>query len=58
MEKIDAIRGWLEPKNVTEVISFMGITGFYKIFIEGFSNIAHSITSFQKKGVKFQWTVE
>jgi hypothetical protein len=27
-EKIDAIRGWLMPKNVTEVRSFMGLAGY------------------------------
>jgi hypothetical protein len=46
------------PKNVIEFISFMGIAGYYKIFIEGFLGIAHPITSLQKKGVKFQWTIE
>jgi hypothetical protein len=35
----------------------MGLVGYYRIFIEGFSNIAHPITSFQKKGVSFQWTL-
>jgi hypothetical protein len=34
----------------------MGFVGYYKRFIEGFSNIAHPINSLQKKGVKFQWT--
>ena len=57
-EKIESIREWLVPKNVTEVRSFMGLAGYYKIFIEGFSNIAHPITSLQKKGVKFQWTLD
>jgi hypothetical protein len=57
-EKIEAIRGWPTPKNVTEVRSFMGLAGYYRIFIEGFSKIAHPITSLQKKGVKFKWTSE
>ena len=34
----------------------MGLTGYYRRFIEGFSKIAHAITSLQKKGVKFEWT--
>jgi hypothetical protein len=34
----------------------MGVVGYYKIFITGFSGIAHPITSLQRKGVKFQWT--
>jgi hypothetical protein len=57
-EKIEAIREWSASKNVTEVRSFMGLAGYYKIFIEGFSNIAHPITSLQRKGVKFQWTLD
>ena len=57
-EKIESIREWSAPKNVAEVISFMGPAGYYRRFIEGFSKIAHPITSLQKKGVKFQWTLD
>jgi hypothetical protein len=57
-EKIKSIRGWSTPDNVKEVISFMGVAGYYRRFVEGFSKIAHSITSLQKKGVKFQWTLD
>jgi hypothetical protein len=48
----------VNTNNVTEVKSFMGLAGYYKIFIEGFSRIAHPINFLQKKGVKFQWIVE
>jgi hypothetical protein len=34
----------------------MVLVGYYRIFIEGFSKIAHPITSLQKKGVMFEWT--
>jgi hypothetical protein len=35
-EKIEAIRGWPSPRNVSKIRSFMGLFGYYKIFIEGF----------------------
>jgi hypothetical protein len=57
-EKVQAIREWPAPRNVIEVRSFMGLAGYYRRFITGFSKIAHSITSLQRKGKKFQWTDE
>ena len=54
-EKIKAIKDWPVPKDVTDVRSFMGITSYYRRFIEGFSRIVNPITSLQKKGKKFDW---
>ena len=54
-EKIKAIEEWPVPKDMTNVWSFMGIMGYYRRFIEGFSRIANPITSLQKKGKKFEW---
>ena len=47
---------WLVPKNVSDIRSFMGITGYYGKFIEGFSKISYPRTSLQKKGKQFEWT--
>ena len=54
-DKIKAIIEWSVPKNVTDIRSFMEITGYYRKFIEGFSKIAYPITSLHKKGKKFDW---
>ena len=51
--KIRAIMEWHVPKDVSDVRSFMGITGYYRKFIEGFSRIVNPITSSQKKGKYF-----
>jgi hypothetical protein len=55
-KKIEAIKEWPAPKNVIEVISFMGLAGYYRRFIAGFSRLSHPITSLQRKEKKFQWT--
>ena len=38
--KVQEAQEWPEPKSITEVQQFLGFTGFYRYFIEGYSNIA------------------
>ena len=52
-DNIKAIIEWHVPKNVTDIRSLMGISGYNRKFIEGFSKIAYPITSLQKKGKNF-----
>jgi hypothetical protein len=54
--KVEAIMEWPAPTNVPEVDSFMGLEGYYRQFVEGFSKIANPITELQKKNKKFVWT--
>jgi hypothetical protein len=58
LRMVEAIREWTAPRNMAEVRYFMGLEGYYRRFIAGFSKIAHSITSLQRKEKKFQWTEE
>ncbi|GBG76273.1 hypothetical protein CBR_g22021 [Chara braunii] len=46
-DKIQAIQEWLEPQNVTDVHSFLGLAGYYQRFIKGFSKIAAHLTKLQ-----------
>ena len=39
--KFEAIMEWPMPTNVIEVRSFMGLEGYYRWFVEGFSKIAN-----------------
>ena len=42
--KIEAIMSWKPPRNVTEVRSFLGLAGYYRQFVNGFSVIASPLT--------------
>ena len=54
--KIEAIVNWKPPRNVTEVRSFLGLAGYYRRFMKGFSAIASPLTKLLRKGIKFEWT--
>ncbi|KAG8491074.1 hypothetical protein CXB51_014234 [Gossypium anomalum] len=56
--KISAIVDWKPPKNVTEVRSFLGLAGYYRRFVNGFSIVAAPMTGLLQKNVKFEWTEE
>ena len=47
-ERIEAVRGWPEPKSVRDIQVFIGFANFYRRFIQGFSKIAAPLTSMLK----------
>ncbi|GKD78419.1 putative reverse transcriptase domain-containing protein [Tanacetum coccineum] len=53
--KIESIKDWASPKTPTEISQFLGLAGYYRRFIEGFSKIAKSMTKLTQKGIKFDW---
>ena len=54
--KIEAVVNWKSPQSVTEVRSFLGLAGYYRRFVKGFSVIASSLTKLLRKGVMFEWS--
>ncbi|GJX90732.1 putative reverse transcriptase domain-containing protein [Tanacetum coccineum] len=53
--KIESIKDWASPKTPTEICQFLGLAGYYRRFIEGFSKIAKSMTKLTQRGIKFNW---
>ncbi|GKF34971.1 hypothetical protein Tco_0108171, partial [Tanacetum coccineum] len=53
--KIESIKDWTSPKSPTEISQFLGLAGYYRRFIEGFSKIAKPMTKLTQKKVKFKW---
>ena len=41
---------------MTKVRSILGLAGYYRRFVEGFSHLAMPLTSLTQKGAKFEWT--
>ncbi|KAI3815523.1 hypothetical protein L1987_15194 [Smallanthus sonchifolius] len=53
--KIEAIKIWAAPTTLTEVRQFLGLAGYYRRFIEGFSKIAQPLTLLTQKGKPYNW---
>ncbi|GKE86277.1 putative reverse transcriptase domain-containing protein, partial [Tanacetum coccineum] len=51
--KIESIKDWTSPKSLMEIRQFLGLSGYYRRFIEGFSKIAKPMTKLTQKKVKF-----
>ena len=54
--KIEAVKNWPRPASVSEVRSFLGLAGYYRRFVEGFSKIAVPLTALTKKSMRFNWS--
>ncbi|GJT50071.1 putative reverse transcriptase domain-containing protein [Tanacetum coccineum] len=53
--KIEAIKNWSSPTTLTEGRQFLGLAGYYRRFIEGFSLIAKPLTKLTQKNKKYEW---
>ena len=54
-KKVEAVSNWPRPTNVTEIRSFLGMTGYYKRFVKDFFRISTPLTRLIRKQVKFEW---
>jgi len=54
-KKIDVMLRFLEPMMVTSVRSFLGLTGYYRKYVQGYSRLAGPLFELTKKDVVFVW---
>ena len=54
-EKFEVVMSWERPKSVFEIRIFLGLVGYYKMFIEDFSRLSAPMTRLTWKEVKFEW---
>ena len=56
--KVKAVKTWPVPVNVKEPQSFLGLAGYYRKFILGFSSIAEPLYTLCRKNISFSWQQE
>lgn len=56
--KVQCVKDYPTPKNTTEIKQFLGLTGYYRRFMENYSHIAKPLTQLLKKNIPFEWSTE
>jgi len=52
---VEVVLQWERPKTIIEIRSFVGLAGYYRRFIEGFSKIVAPLTQLTRKDHPFTW---
>ena len=53
--KVDKVKEWKPPHDVTQVQCFLGLTGYYHYFIQGYSQLARPLLNLTKKGAPWHY---
>nr|GFB73960.1 putative reverse transcriptase domain-containing protein [Tanacetum cinerariifolium] len=51
--KIESVKNWASPKSPTKTRQFLGLAGYYRRFIEGFSKVAKPMTKLTQKKIRY-----
>lgn len=54
--KVERVMNWKRLTIIIENISFLGMVGYYRRFVESFSKIVAPLTQLTRNDVKFEWT--
>src|SRR6266446_9081483 len=54
-KKLRGIMDWPIPKTPTDIQKFLGFTGYYQYFVQGYSKIACPLLDLTKKAIIWEW---
>ncbi len=54
-KKLKGVADWPKPKTPTDICKFLGFTGYYQYFIQGYSKITHPLLDLIKKATVWEW---
>ncbi|CAG8698215.1 11603_t:CDS:1, partial [Ambispora gerdemannii] len=54
--KVEKVKDFPQPTNITELRGFLGLASYYRRFIQEFSNIAEPMHKLLKKDQRYEWT--
>ena len=54
--KTEVAKNWPRPLTPTVIRSFLGLVGYYRRFMDGFTSIASPLTTLTQKSKKFEWS--
>jgi hypothetical protein len=57
-ENVKAVVEWTRPTSMFKIQSFLGLIGYCRRFIKGFSKLSRPLTALTKKNACFIWTDE
>ncbi|CAN6447952.1 unnamed protein product [Victoria cruziana] len=56
--KIEAVVNWSRPTTVSEIRGFLGLAGYYRRFVQKFSQVVSPMTRLLKKSMALEWSDE
>lgn len=56
MAKVEKVKAYPQPQNVTQLRQFLGLCNYYRSFVKGYGKIASPLNELLRKDVTFLWT--